>query len=132
HLASPPPAAVDLGVPEADPSITTRERFARHSDDPSCSGCHKLIDPIGFSFENFDAVGRYRTLENGLPIDNSGELTATEDVDGEYAGAPALAQLLAKSSQVQDCVGEKYLSFTFGRDPRSEDACVMEDLSRNL
>src|SRR5690606_5705558 len=52
-LAPPPPNAG--GVPEVDPSATTRERFNQHSSDPTCNGCHKNIDPIGFGFEGFDA-----------------------------------------------------------------------------
>jgi hypothetical protein len=51
-----------------------RERLAEHRANPACAGCHKLMDPIGFSLENFDAVGRWRSAENGTSVDAAGGL----------------------------------------------------------
>ena len=51
-----------------------RERLAEHRKNPACAGCHRLMDPVGFALENYDAVGRWRTLEAGEPIDASGTL----------------------------------------------------------
>ena len=58
-----PPPEVDITVPEPIPGSTTKELFAQHSEDPACSGCHRLMDPLGFGFENYDAIGRWRTEE---------------------------------------------------------------------
>ena len=52
-------------MPEVDPNATTRERFAQHTANPVCAGCHQYIDGVGFGFERFDAVGRWRDTENG-------------------------------------------------------------------
>ena len=74
--------------------LTMRERMAQHRENPACAGCHKLMDPIGLATENFDAVGRWRTLEDGMPVDASGGLPdgATFDgIDGLRDGAAAPA-----------------------------------------
>ena len=66
----PPPPAVVPALKENTASgkaLSMRERLAEHRDNPACSGCHKLMDPVGFSLENYDAVGRWRTAENGKP-----------------------------------------------------------------
>src|SRR5690606_33170987 len=69
-----PPDDLDITPPAFDPSLTTRERWAAHSADPACSSCHVRIDPVGFALEEFDAMGRHRTTENGKPVDAAGGL----------------------------------------------------------
>jgi hypothetical protein len=73
-LGSPPPnisSKLDMPVEE---KMTTRQKFEKlHSQNPACSGCHKIMDPIGAAFENFDPIGRFRTTEFDLPIDSSGK-----------------------------------------------------------
>ena len=122
-----PPADVIIEPPDPDPNATTRERFAAHTEDPSCQGCHMLIDPIGFGFEGYDEVGRYRTEENGLPIDISGELLYThfsEEIEGEFHGAVELAEKLASTEQVSDCLTENWFTWAHGRAPTHEaDEC---------
>ncbi|MCP4500296.1 MAG: DUF1588 domain-containing protein [Deltaproteobacteria bacterium] len=70
----PPPDDVPIIPPDVDPDATTRERFAAHTENPSCASCHWLIDPIGFGFEHYDALGRYRSAKNRFPVDASGEV----------------------------------------------------------
>ena len=72
----PPPEGIDttLDPPEPGVQTTMRMRVDQHNDDPVCSGCHQFMDPIGLAFENFDAIGVWRTDENGLPIDPSGQI----------------------------------------------------------
>src|SRR5262249_49752651 len=66
----PPPDDVDISPPEIDQGGTARERFSLHlSAGSSCNACHSLMDPIGFAFENFDAIGQYRQTDNGKPVD---------------------------------------------------------------
>src|SRR5690606_30112534 len=77
----PPPPDIDTTPPGLDPTLTTRERFSRHSDDPLCESCHRLIDPIGFSFEAYDGAGGFRELDNGSPIDVSGRMVALESLN---------------------------------------------------
>ena len=70
----PPPPNEDIPPPEPPkPGVTTRERFAKH-DESMCATCHKLTDPIGFSFENYDAIGAYRQTDQGKPVDATGSL----------------------------------------------------------
>ena len=127
----PPPADVMIKAPEPDPNSTTRERFAQHSAEAACKGCHTLMDPIGFGFENYDGMGRYRSTENGLAIDASGELTGT-DVDGTFMGAVGLASKLAQSADVRTCYATQWFRFAYGRGENASDACSLATLSTRL
>ena len=122
-LPSPPPT-VDVTPPAADPTLTTRQRYAQHSEDEYCAGCHRLMDPIGLGFEKYDAIGRYRTTENGLTIDDTGEIVDSRDSDGAFRGAIELANRLADSEEVMDCVAEQWFGYAVGRGTGfPEDAC---------
>ncbi|MCC7538273.1 MAG: DUF1592 domain-containing protein, partial [Deltaproteobacteria bacterium] len=69
------PVGVNIMPPDRDPTITGRDRFSEHRDNPACSGCHDLIDPVGFAFEHYDGIGRWRDTEGeGLTVDSSGVL----------------------------------------------------------
>src|SRR5262249_52759384 len=86
-LGTPPPAPPP-NVPTLKENaglgqtVSMRERLAQHRADPNCAGCHKLMDPVGFSMENFDAVGRWRNAEDGKPIDASGGLPDGSKFEG--------------------------------------------------
>jgi len=98
-------------VPPKDAAKTTRERFTIHSTDPACAGCHSRIDPIGFAFEEFDQMGKYRVTENGVTVDSTGSLVGT-DVDGAFRDAGELAGRLASSEQVRRCFARNALRFS--------------------
>src|SRR5690606_35201546 len=91
--APPPDVVTELPVGEYK---TMRERLAQHLEDPSCSGCHVLMDPIGFGLENFDGVGMFRLTENDVPLDTVSKL----DNLGEFDGARELGGLLRDSPAV--------------------------------
>ncbi len=129
HLLPPPPPDVDDNPPAIDPDATTRERFDQHRADPACAACHNLMDPIGLTFENYDSTGAWRTMEGTFDVDASGELVGT-DVDGPVANAVAMADKLAMSEQVQQCVARQWFRFAFGRAESSEDACTTDGLDR--
>jgi hypothetical protein len=74
-----------------------------------------MLDPIGFAMESFDAVGRYRTLENGKPIDTSGSLVNAGDAEGAFTDAVGLATLLANSKTVAECFQHQLFRFASGR-----------------
>lgn len=126
----PPPPPVVPPPPEVDPLKTTREQFAEHVADEACATCHYKIDPIGFGFEHFDGIGRYRELENGLPIDASGEFLETLDLDGEFDGAVELARKLAASEQVKRCVVTQWFRFGYGRVETEADACSLAQVEQ--
>jgi hypothetical protein len=108
------PADLVVTTPAIDPTVTTRERFKQHQEDPGCSGCHALMDPIGLGFENFDPIGQWRDSENGLAVDATGEIIGT-DVAGTFNGAVELSQKLAASEQTMACFGKTWLRFALGR-----------------
>jgi hypothetical protein len=125
----PPPPNLQIQPPSLNPRLSTRERFAEHSQNPFCAGCHKLMDPIGLGFESFDGVGRFRATEQGMPIDDSGELIGT-DVDGTFTGAAALGQRLAASADVEDCVVTQWFRYGYGRaESPAEDSCSLATLN---
>lgn len=119
----PPPGVGDL--PEPGTTDTTRERYEMHVSSPSCAGCHVLMDPIGFGFESLDASGRYRSDENGFPIDDSGTvvgLGTTEDIP--FVGPVELAEALAAAPVVSECVTAQMASFAFGMSTESTECIV--------
>jgi hypothetical protein len=106
---------------------TIRERLAQHTENPACIGCHSLIDPIGFGLENYDAIARYRTEEEGITIDASGSLNAVED-GGDFVGARQLAEQIVASQEFYECVADQWFRFAVGRPPGEADACTMEEV----
>jgi hypothetical protein len=123
----PPPATVKAIPPVPDPTLTTRQRFSQHETDPSCAGCHSLMDPIGFGFEHYDAVGIWRDTENGNAVDATGKLTAT-DVDGTFDGALDLSSRLARSRRVSDCTVTQWFRFAYGRQETADDGATLDAL----
>jgi len=127
-LVDPPPPEVNAIAPDVDPNATTRQRFAQHTASPSCAGCHTLIDGVGFTFERFDQFGRYRQLENGLPVDESGEVIDSGDplLDGLLSGASELATRMAESPVVRDCVATQWYRYAMGRVEDASDTCSLD------
>jgi len=125
----PPPPGFDIAPPIPDPSLTTRQRWAAHSANPACRGCHEMIDPIGFAFEGFDAIGRHRTEENGLPIDTAGALPLLE-VD--VSDAASAARAIADAPRAASCLAEQWLRFTLGRLRVPTDASAIEHVATAL
>jgi mono/diheme cytochrome c family protein len=109
----PPPDVPGLAATDgAGSAISMRERLARHRDNPNCASCHALMDPLGFALENFDAVGRWRTLgDAGQPIDAGGALP-----DGtEFDGVAGLRAALLSSDLFVTTMTEKLLTYALGR-----------------
>jgi hypothetical protein len=128
EVLPPPPNDILIEPPDPDPNATTRERFAQHTEEELCQGCHELIDPIGFGFENYDELGRFRTEENGLPIDVSGSLlyTNTPEIEGDFDGAVELSLRLATADQVKACIGTQWYRFAFNKGETVADACRVQ------
>ena len=127
---APPPPNVNTSPPdESDPDQpkTNRERYAKHTAQDTCGGCHQSIDGVGFGFENYDALGKWRTLDNTYPVDASGELIGT-DVDGPFVGALELSQKLATSTQAHNCVVSQVYRYALGRNTGLDDLCSLADL----
>jgi hypothetical protein len=111
----PPPPGVDTNLENKPgaPVQTIREKLAQHRQNPMCSSCHAVIDPLGFALENFDVIGGWRTIdEAGKPVDASGSTISGEKLDG-LGGLRAL--LLARPEQFPRTVTEKLLTYALGR-----------------
>jgi hypothetical protein len=130
----PPPPNFNPIPPDPDPSLTTRERFAVHTASSACSGCHKLIDGTGFGFENYDQLGRYRTQENGLPVDASGEMLLTGEaaLDGAYNGVLELSNRLAVSPRVERCLATNWYRYAMGRVETEADGCSLREVQQKF
>jgi hypothetical protein len=131
-LGSPPPPPPPNVPPlketaDAGKVLTMRERMAEHRANPACAGCHKLMDPIGFSLENYDAVGRWRTTEGGMPVDTAGGLP-----DGStFTGAAGLRQALLSNPELfVTTTAEKLLTYALGRGVEENDAPAVRGIVR--
>jgi hypothetical protein len=108
-----PPANVDFALVQdvTNPQFrTARQRLATHNENPACKGCHTLTDPIGLSLENYDAIGDYRTHENGALIDATGTFEGKE-----YRGLLEFAALLRESPDIPSCVVQRSYEYAVGR-----------------
>jgi hypothetical protein len=132
--APPPPMPANVPPLTENPSgrvMTMRERMEEHRKNPVCATCHQIMDPIGFSLENFDAVGTWRTREGGTlgtPIDASGQL-----LDGTKVNGPIeLRQALLKRPEIfVDTLTEKLMTYALGRGLQSYDMPVVRKIVRD-
>ncbi len=124
----PPPAGVEVTLPEVDPNATTRERLAVHVSSPACASCHRAMDNIGFAFERYDALGRWRELEKGKPIDDHAELSFGSDTISVKGGV-ALSAALAERPEVQRCVTTQWVRYAGGVPEPSSLSCVVQALA---
>lgn len=128
------PDNADTSEPEPDPTAgpqTNRMAFEERTARSECQVCHTRIDGIGFTFENYDASGAFRDIDNTLPVDASGVLINT-DVDGEVVGAVELSEQIATSETLSDCVARNWVRYTLGRAAQSEDACFVQTARESL
>ncbi len=124
-IPPPPPGAVTSL--EAAEGGTMRERLSQHALDPSCSGCHDRMDPIGFGLENYDAVGSYRELDNGLAIDASGDLEGTE-----FGGAVQLGRAVSEHEDFPGCVALQFYRFGTGQPEAQDDLPAIGGLTNDF
>ncbi len=120
--APPPPPPADIPPLEqsaaSKPDATVREQLAAHVANPTCASCHNRLDPLGLAFENFDAIGRWRTTENGRPVDASGTLPGGTAING---AAELKAILLSRADQFVEALSSKVLTYAVGRGPEPFD-----------
>jgi hypothetical protein len=120
----PPSFQIDPTLPPLSGDIvTTRDQVEHHTANPTCQSCHELINGIGFSLENYDARGSYRTLDNGAPVDASGRFTV-HGYTFAFDDGVGLAHQLVDSGIGPRCYVQKWLAYSFGRAPTHEDACA--------
>lgn len=113
-MPPPPPSGVEA-LDERQPlskAMTLRQQMARHQTDAACKSCHGRMDPLGFSLENFDAVGRWRKSDRGQEIDATGQLPEGEAFEGPTGLKKAL---LRQPDVFARCLAEKLLTYALGR-----------------
>jgi hypothetical protein len=128
----PPPDVPPLEEKPTATARSVRERIEQHRANPACAGCHKIMDPIGLALENFDAIGRWRTVDEGVAIDASAQL-----VDGTAIDGPASLRkaLLSRQDAFVASLTEKLLMYGVGRETKYYDMpavrAVMRDAAKN-
>ena len=107
----PPPEAVAPLAPHLRPDLTTRERVALQTKPESCQSCHAMINPLGFTLEHFDAVGRFRKEENGKPVNANGDYRTRNGDLVQFTGVNDLAKFLADSPETHSAFVEQLFHF---------------------
>ncbi|HVY29528.1 MAG TPA: DUF1588 domain-containing protein [Polyangiaceae bacterium] len=124
----PPPANVNLTALDMPPAgASVRVVLEQHRKNPSCAACHALMDPIGLGLENFDSVGSYRTMENGAPIDATGELDGAA-----FKDEASLSTALRNHPNAASCFVTKLYEHAQGRAPLAVDAAVIDSLAKQF
>ncbi len=120
---APPPGVEGLN-PEPMQTGSLRQRMEAHRADPKCAGCHSTMDPIGFSLENYDGIGAYRTMDGKFPVDAAGVLP-----DGtKFVGAQEMAKLIQADPRYGSCVTDKLFTYALGRAPEKTDKLFIEHI----
>jgi hypothetical protein len=113
------PTDLDTNLKPQNPNATSRQRYAAHSENPVCYACHQLMDPIGFTFENWDSLGRFRENEANQPVDPSGALPLMNEsgptgVSYPLADVNDLADYLSVSESSRACLANNLAYYAYG------------------
>jgi mono/diheme cytochrome c family protein len=129
----PPPSPPDVPELSEDKSVVLsgrlRQRMEQHRANPNCAVCHQRMDPLGFGFENFDAVGAWRDRDGQFPIDPSGTLPGGQSFKGP---AELKALLKTKQEAFSRCLSEKMLTYALGRGLEAYDKCAVDQITGAL
>jgi hypothetical protein len=128
-LCTPPPPPPD-NVPPLDqttvpPGSSLRTQLEAHIANPQCSGCHSLMDPVGFALEHFDGIGAWRDTDGTAAIDATGQLPDGTKFDGALQLAAAIKQ---RTDSISSCATQKVFAYSLGRDPVAADQCQLDQL----
>ncbi|MCP4806008.1 MAG: DUF1592 domain-containing protein [Proteobacteria bacterium] len=127
----PPPPDEVTALPALEDGMTNRQRVDAHTGDGTCGeGCHSaLINPLGFAFEGYDALGMIRTEDNGLPVDTQASFTFEHGAE-DFADAVELSSVLAESAEAHRCYAENWFSYTMARAASDKDATRVAELGK--
>lgn len=126
----PPPNVPELAeTAKAAPNATLRQQLELHRQNATCNSCHRVMDQLGFGMENFDAIGRWRDLDNGKPLDTTGELPGGSHFNGPIELAEVLRQ---KQCEFGECLTEKMLTYALGRGLEFYDRCATDKIVKTL
>ena len=122
-----PPEGVNTTLPES-PSKTERERVEQATQAPTCQGCHSMINPFGFMQENYDAIGRYRTRDNGQPIDARIQLHVLDEGTLDTASPIEALTTITESLMFEQCFTRQLFRFYLGREELPEDNATLRQM----
>ncbi len=108
HALKPPPEAVTPLPADLHPDLTTRERVILQTNSATCMTCHGMINPLGFPFEKFDAVGKFREKDGDKPINDAGSYQTRQGQEKKFHGARELAEFLAQSEEAHEAFAEQF------------------------
>jgi hypothetical protein len=128
ELAAPPGDVPPL--PALKPGMTVRERHDMHATQPVCRACHVLMDPIGHAFGAFDAIGGHRPLDQGKPVDPSGQIANLDGQTKTFSDTNGLIDALAGSPEVRRCFATQWLRFALRREVGPADAETVTEVRR--
>lgn len=128
----PPPGEQVPPLPPTSAGKTTREVVSEHTDAAGCRACHHgLINPVGFGLENYDAIGAWRTMENGKPIDPTGSLVGTSKALA-FSNPIDMAKAIVDSPESRLCFAKQWLRYSYGREETPGDTCALETLAQAI
>lgn len=125
-----PPADFIPEIGEGDPNDPPRMRWIEHVSNPACGACHRLMDPLGFGFDHYDDEGMWRDMIGSWPVDATGEIVETSDIDGHFDGHVQLQQILSSSTDTRACYAVQWFRFAIGREPGVEDSCSLAEINQ--
>jgi mono/diheme cytochrome c family protein len=132
RVLRPPAQAVAPLAPDIHADLSNRERVALQTKPEACQGCHSMINPLGFTLENFDAIGRYREADKNKPIDSTGSYLTTSGEVKEFKGEKDLATFLAASEESQDAFVKQLFHHTVKQPIRAYGPNTVRDLQRDF
>jgi hypothetical protein len=125
----PPGVETDLTPREGDAPQSLRARMEAHQVNPNCASCHRLFEPLGYAMENFDAVGQWRTMDAGSPIDPTGFTNDGIPLEGVHSLRDYMVQ---NGDQFAQVVAEKLLTYAIGRGLEYEDMPMLRSITDNI
>ena len=128
-----PPPIPPPGVPPLEETkgngrkLTTREQMEKHRANPTCAGCHDKIDPLGFSLENYDVIGRWRASDEGGPIDATAKMVSGR----KFTGPQGLKQMFAdRKEEFAQATLERLMTYALGRELEARDLPAVRRILR--
>lgn len=131
-IPSPPEDAIAEIEAQLEHDMTERERADARATTTPCNNCHNQFDGFGLLFETYDAIGRYRTTEKGVPIDASVDFSSHATFDGQYADVVEFAEDIAERPEFVQCVTRHLLVYGTGEESLGRDACEVQQASDGL
>jgi hypothetical protein len=128
-VVAPPPAAFTFDETKVTPDMTNREKFITHTTNPACAGCHALFDGIGYAMEQYDAIGRFRTMDKMKTIDTKGTLPLPSGTL-QFANYLEFIDQITKLPETYQCVASQYAAYATGRAPGEISQCESDAITK--